>query len=247
MPKMDYSKTVIYKLQHKMKDELLYIGHTTNFAKRKVQHKQNCYNANGTHYNLKLYTMIRDNDGWDAFNMVVVKEFPCENKRQAEAEEDRTIRLMKPNMNMRMAFIPPEERKEYFQEKDREYRTLHREELKIKNRDYRNKDKEKWDKYNKEYKRKYYEQNKEELLSKNRERYHLYSDVYKNTHKIWYEKNRDKILAKNKELTNCECGGKYTHGHKLRHFKTLKHQKYLDSQNSSVSKFQNEEDILNKI
>ena len=40
MPQVDYSKIVIYKIQHKEKDELLYVGSTTHFRNRKVQHKK---------------------------------------------------------------------------------------------------------------------------------------------------------------------------------------------------------------
>jgi hypothetical protein len=36
----DYSKTVIYKIQHLDKDELIYVGHITNFTKRKNHHKK---------------------------------------------------------------------------------------------------------------------------------------------------------------------------------------------------------------
>ena len=33
---IDYSKTIIYKIQHEDNDELLYVGHTTDFTKRKL-------------------------------------------------------------------------------------------------------------------------------------------------------------------------------------------------------------------
>ena len=111
MPVVDYSKTVIYKIQHKSKDELLYVGSTTHFGNRKVQHKDKCYNANNKIYNNKLYTTIRQNGGWDAFNMVIIKEFPCENKRQAEAEEDRIMRQMLSSLNMQRAYITEEEKR----------------------------------------------------------------------------------------------------------------------------------------
>ena len=61
MPKtpVDYSKTVIYKIQHQDKPELLYVGSTTNFTKRKNSHKRNCNNLNNKKYNLKVYQMIK--------------------------------------------------------------------------------------------------------------------------------------------------------------------------------------------
>ena len=127
MPQVDYSKIVIYKIQHKELDELLYVGSTTHFRNRKVNHKGRCYNPNEKSYNTKLYSTIRDNGGWDAFNMVVIKEFPCENKRQAEAEEDKCIREMKSSLNMRKAFLSPEEKQEYFKEYNKDYYQQNRE------------------------------------------------------------------------------------------------------------------------
>ena len=115
MPKkeIDYSKCVIYKIQHKDNNDLLYVGHTTNFTKRKYEHKYNVNNQKGKEYNHKVYQMIRENGGWDDFNMVVIKDFPCENNRQAEAEEDRIMREMKATMNERRAF---HSQKEYYQD-----------------------------------------------------------------------------------------------------------------------------------
>ena len=80
MPKqnIDFSKTVIYKIQHNLIDDLIYVVSTTNFTNRKHKHKSSCRNANSKEYNLKLYQTIRDNGNWDAFSIVVIKEFPCE-------------------------------------------------------------------------------------------------------------------------------------------------------------------------
>ena len=97
----DYSKTVIYKIQHEDNESLVYIGSTTDFTKRKCSHKSRCNNPKV--FNRKLYQMIRDNGGWDCFKMIQIKEFPCINKRQAEAEEDRNMLELKANMNHQRA------------------------------------------------------------------------------------------------------------------------------------------------
>ena len=110
---MDYSKCVIYKIQHKDNNDLLYVGHTTNFTKRKYEHKSRAICETSKEYNRKVYQMIRENGGWDDFNMIVIEEFPCENNRQAEAEEDRIMREMKTTMNTNRA---SRSRKEYIQQ-----------------------------------------------------------------------------------------------------------------------------------
>ena len=100
---IDYSKTIIYKIQHEDDDELLYVGHTTDFTKRKSAHKQGTNNPNNRVYNLKVYKIIRDSGGWDRFRMIEIKKYPCNDANEAEAEEDRIMQEMKANMNERRA------------------------------------------------------------------------------------------------------------------------------------------------
>jgi hypothetical protein len=47
----------------------------------------------------------------------------------------------------------------------------------------------------------------------------------KKTKKIYYEANKERMKEYNKITTNCPCGGKNIHQHKLRHTKK-KHQQY---------------------
>jgi predicted GIY-YIG superfamily endonuclease len=57
---INYQNTVIYKIvcnDLNIKD--LYVGHTTDFTKRKCCHKTRCGNINGKHYNYKVYDYIR--------------------------------------------------------------------------------------------------------------------------------------------------------------------------------------------
>ena len=51
---------------------------------------------------------------------------------------------------------------------------------------------------------------------------------------LYRDANKDKIKAyrdANNEKHNCECGGKFSFNHKVRHLKTTKHQNYLKSLN----------------
>ena len=61
MPKkpIDYSKCCIYKIEHIENESIVYVGHTTNFDKRKGDHKKNSKNDTGKAFYLKLYQMIR--------------------------------------------------------------------------------------------------------------------------------------------------------------------------------------------
>jgi hypothetical protein len=130
MPRLnvDYSKTVIYKIQHNDDETLLYVGSTTNFNNRKSQHKNSCKNERDKQHHLKVYKMIRENGGWDCFSMTKIEDYPCENGRDAEAREDQLMRELKANMNSVRAFLTPEEKLELHQrcqlnwrERNREY------------------------------------------------------------------------------------------------------------------------------
>ena len=64
----------------------------------------------------------------------------------------------------------------------------------------------------KEKKKEWYEANKEKITDQKKE---------------WYEANKERFNEKKKEKTDCECGGKYIHAHRARHFKTEKHKNYI--------------------
>ena len=122
MPKipMDYSKCSIYKIEHVDDDTLVYVGHTTNFDKRKTKHKSNCKNDNVKDYNYKVYQMIRQNGGWDDFKMIEVEKYPCADKREAERRENEVMKELKASMNTNKSFRTKDEltecRKEYFKD-----------------------------------------------------------------------------------------------------------------------------------
>ena len=123
MPKlpMDYSKCCIYKIEHIDDDTLVYVGHTTNFEKRKAQHKINCNYVNSGSYNLKVYQMIRENGGWDTFKMIEVEKYPCNDRREAERRENEVMKELKANMNTYSSFRTVEEMKEINNERCKEY------------------------------------------------------------------------------------------------------------------------------
>ena len=81
---IDYSKTIFYRIvcnDLNIKD--CYIGQTTNFIKRKQQHKRYSNNENLTYSNLKVYQFIRENGGWDNWTMVMIEQISCENFNEA--------------------------------------------------------------------------------------------------------------------------------------------------------------------
>ena len=103
----DYAKTVIYQIECKDPNiTKTYGGHSTNLIKRRQRHKGNCNNPDNSYYNIYVYRFIRENGGWDNWQVVWQYDYPCENKRQAEKEERIYIKKNKCELN---TYIPSKE------------------------------------------------------------------------------------------------------------------------------------------
>jgi hypothetical protein len=93
----DYSNTIIYTIRCLDPSiSELYVGHTTNFVQRKQSHKLNCINENN---NCKLYTFIRNNGGWDNWDMKIVKFHNCVNIHEARQKEQDMYILLNATLN----------------------------------------------------------------------------------------------------------------------------------------------------
>jgi hypothetical protein len=83
-----YVNTVIYVI--KCKNEQItdcYVGNTTNLKSRKAEHKYNCINENSKSHLLKVYVFIRNNGGWDNFEIIEIEKYPCNSKKEANYRE----------------------------------------------------------------------------------------------------------------------------------------------------------------
>ncbi len=110
---IDYSKTIIYKICCKdpnIKD--VYVGSTTNFRSRKNQHKSASINPNHKSYNIYVYQFIRENGGWDNWQMIMIKEYTkCESKQQCLKKERKYIEKLNATLNTLRPMITKEEYK----------------------------------------------------------------------------------------------------------------------------------------
>jgi hypothetical protein len=184
MPRVaiNYQSTVIYKI---VCDDLTvkycYVGSTTDFTKRKCQHKSNCNNEKSRQYKIKLYKTIRENGGWDNWSMVLIEKYSCENKQQAEQRERFWYEELNADLNTKRPHITEEElkesQKEYMKEYKKEYDKVNQEKIK----EYRKNNQDKIKKYYKEYRennqdklkeydKEYYQANKEKQNKQQRER-----------------------------------------------------------------------------
>ena len=117
MPKIpkDYSKTVIYKLVNKedYDNANIYIGSTANFTQRKCAHKSDCINENKKAYNQKKYQFIRENGGWNEWNMIEVEKYYCVDNNEAKAREEHWRIHFNADLNSRKCFCTVDEEKQY--------------------------------------------------------------------------------------------------------------------------------------
>jgi len=220
----DYSKAIVYKLCCKDTNITdIYIGSTCNFSRRKNCHKSFCNNEKGKNFNFKVYQFIRDNNGWNNWDMIQIEAYPeCINKRELGQYERFHIEELKPALNCN---IPNRTQKEwcvdnkdkikakYVDNKDKIKAKYVENKDKIK--DYRNKNKEIIAEKNKEYRiinkdkiKDYRNKNKEILAEKKKE---------------YYDKNINKILEQKKEKIVCECGSEVTKVYLSQHKKSKKH------------------------
>ena len=166
MPRLpiDYSKTIIYKIVcNDLNITDVYVGSTTDFTRRKNEHRRNCTNDKLKKYNLKAYQMIRVNGGWDNFTMIEIEKYPCIDSNEARARERHYFELLNAKLN---TIYPIRSKKEYneankelMKEHIKEYRKVNKEHIKDYQKKYREANKEQ----KKDYHKKYTEANKEKL------------------------------------------------------------------------------------
>jgi hypothetical protein len=116
---IDYSKTVMYKIVSNDLNILdCYVGSTTDFTKRKCAHKSYCTNANGKHYNLKVYQFIRDNGNWVNWSMILIEMYPCVNHLESLQRE----RFWCENLNATLNSVVPSRTKQEYDKDHTEHK-----------------------------------------------------------------------------------------------------------------------------
>ena len=102
---IDWSKCVIYKIISKDSNcDYLYIGSTIDFNRRFKEHKRKYNNEKSKKYNFKLYKFIRENGGFDNFEMIIIENFTeCKNKLELRQREQYWIDELNSKLNTQKA------------------------------------------------------------------------------------------------------------------------------------------------
>jgi len=154
----------------------------------------------GEHYrNYNLNVYKKIRENDFKWDMKIHKEFPCENKTQLSIEEERVRIELNADLNMH---------------------TCHG--------------------FDPDYYKKYYIENKDKVkqyqndnkehIKETKKQYRLNNiDISKEKGKKYYEKNKEEICEKNKEKTICDCGCEVRLNGILRHKRSAKHIKLMES------------------
>ena len=157
------SQYYIYKLVCDDCDDL-YVGSTKSIKDRKYKHKSSCNNENDKAYHYKLYTIIRENGGWDHWRMVCIEECDenTKTKTQARMREEYYRSNLTANMNSKRSFRSDEVNKIVNRDDKNRYREINHELIAAR--------KKAWYGHNKEYmhtqQKNYREGNKDLIQSK---------------------------------------------------------------------------------
>jgi len=217
MPKkeVDYSKTVIYKIVcNDLSITELYVGSTTQFIKRKYQHKTIC-NSSYKQSEFKVYKIIRDNGGWDNWVMVQIEEYPCTNGNEARARERYWYEQLNATLNAQKPTLTEEEIKHY-------HTIVYQKQLEL----------------HPDLQQQKYQRALELHPNFGQKRYQRQLELHPDTAKKYYQKR----LALHPELKEkkkqdryiCDCGSNIRRSDKSTHEKSLKHQNYIKSLNVAI-------------
>ncbi len=98
---VNYSNGKIYKLVNSV-DEEIYVGSTANsLYKRKGGHR-----ATARRNTSRVYAHLNE-VSWENVRIVLVEEFPCENRDQLRQREQYWIDELQPSLNMTAAYVAP--------------------------------------------------------------------------------------------------------------------------------------------
>ena len=215
MPRPEINDYIFYKIVNDDLPEYIYIGSTACFSKRKRGHKTTCNNSHRPGYNLKLYQTIRENGGWDKWQMIVIDKLDQTTLLNARIKEESLRKEYNGNLNTIKAYRTDEERKEDVTK----YNKANKEAITEKVKEYRDNNKI----YISEKQKEYRDNNREVLI-----------EYHKNYRQKNKESINEKAEKKAREKVTCECGVILRKDSKWKHEKSLKHQQFCQPIDLSI-------------
>jgi hypothetical protein len=176
---VNYENGCIYKLCCKdVNVKEIYIGSTVSFKARKSNHKH-CCNIEGIKgYEYYVYSFIRDNGGFENWDMIEVEKYKATDKKDLEKRERHWVDTLGAGLNNNMPMRTKQE---------------------------------------------WYQDNKEVLSEKYKERYQENKEHILECGKKYTASHKEEIALRKLEKVLCECGETIRKDYKSRHIKCKKH------------------------
>ena len=196
---IDYTNTIFYKIVCKdFNITDIYIGHTTDFSKRKNHHKYAFTHEDSNNGQCYLYTFMRENGGWQNFDMVMIEQMACDSSLDACKRERELIESLQATLN---TCIPSRDKAGWYQ--DNRDLSIAR----VKN---------------------LYAANKEAILTYHKQYYDENKEMINSKQKSYRSLNKDKLNEHAYELITCSiCDAKVMRQNMLRHEQTQKHKQSM--------------------
>jgi gas vesicle protein len=172
----DYTKGKIYKIEC-YTTGLVYIGSTIQSLIQRLQSHRWDYNRylNGKFRFITSFKILEN----DNYNIVLLEEYPCENKEQLHAKEAEYIR----NNECVNKCIPNRSQKEYYND--------NKDQISEQRKQYYNDNKEHYKQYyndNKEHYKQYYNDNKGQIIERVKQYQQQNKDKIKERKRLYYLK-----------------------------------------------------------
>jgi hypothetical protein len=195
----EMNEYTMYKICPKNTDlQYCYVGHSSNFEQRIKHHMTNTTNVKDLkHYHLKQYETIRNNGGWDEWEIIEIEKFKCNTKLEARIREQELIEEYGANLNTLKAYITEEERKQNKLEITAKYRIENKEHIKEHLKNYKEEHKETIA----EQMTAYRTENKTKIYEKAKEYNEKHKEKLTEWNKVWREKNKEILKEKRKIKT----------------------------------------------
>jgi hypothetical protein len=218
---INYALGKIYKIVDNTNDQC-YVGSTCEpiLARRLAKHvaSYKCH-LNGKQRYVSSYEILKNGD----YDIVLIENFPCNNRDELHARERYwTNEIPCVNKYRNQGIIAELGQVDY----GKQYCVINADKIKEKLKAYYENNADKI----KEKSKAYYENNVDKIKEKSKEYYDTNKVKIDEYNKKYFELNGDKIKEKLHEKFNCDCGGKYTLNGKSHHLKTIKHIKYIETQ-----------------
>ena len=226
---VNYQNSKIYKLIYKLDSNIFYIGSTT----QKLCKRYSCHSSKFKTQDSAVYKIIKEKyQHIKFFKMILIEEYPCQNKEQLLKKEQEYIDKLNPILNRQRAYNSLEYQRTYWRNNSSKYYYNNIDKVREYNKIYIIKNKKQIDEKNKEYRLKNEEKLKENnriYRLNNKEYYTQYNKEYRlnkenkikisNKMKEYYKKNKERM---NKKIT-CKCGLILNKSSMYNHIKTKKH------------------------